>query len=66
MKNQYTFNNILLTLFSIAVVLGFAFGYLANVVKIIDTTGDSSVTTMFVLRCIGVLIMPLGALLGFF
>lgn len=66
MKNQYNFNNILLTVFSIAVVLGFAFGYLVNVFKIILMAGDSGITTMFALRCIGIIVAPLGALLGFF
>ena len=42
-------------------------GWIANIVKLIDSISDStSVTTMFIARCIGVVFAPLGAILGFF
>lgn len=43
-----------------------AFGWVANLVKVIGNLGDLTVTPMFVARAIGVFAAPIGAILGFF
>lgn len=40
-------------------------GWIANVVKLVVMLGEDSVTTMFIARCVGVAIAPLGVVLGF-
>jgi hypothetical protein len=39
-------------------------GYIANVVKIVDVINDP-VTPMLILRAIGVIALPLGAIMGY-
>jgi hypothetical protein len=39
-------------------------GWIWNIVKIVTTFGDV-LTGMFIARCIGVFVAPLGAVLGF-
>jgi len=47
------------------VVLGII-GYIANIVKLVGVLGDATVvTTMFIARCVGVIIPFLGAVLGY-
>ena len=40
-------------------------GWIANIVKLIGMV-DGSVTTMFVLRVVGIFAAPLGSILGYF
>lgn len=40
-------------------------GYVMNIIQLISTA-DGGFTTMFVLRIVGVIAAPLGAVLGFF
>ena len=40
-------------------------GYIANIVKLVLAAGGE-VTTMFVLRIVGIFAAPLGVILGFF
>ena len=47
-----------------AIVLAGLWGWIFNVVKIVDTVNDP-IAGMFILRCIGILVVPLGAILGF-
>lgn len=49
----------------IALVVAAIGGWIANVVAIASTVGDP-LSGMFILRCIGVFVAPLGAVLGFF
>ena len=48
-----------------AFVVLFALGWVLNIVGIIAVISDP-VTGMFILRCIGVFVAPLGAILGYF
>ena len=41
-------------------------GWIANIVKFVGMIGDNEVTTMFIARVIGILVGPLGAVLGYF
>lgn len=41
------------------------FGWVWNIVKIVQT-GFEVITGMFIARCIGVFVAPLGAVLGYF
>jgi hypothetical protein len=40
-------------------------GWLLNIMVIIQSV-DMSITGMFVLRCVGIFVAPLGAILGYF
>jgi hypothetical protein len=42
------------------------YGWIANVVKIIFSLGDPTVTPLWLARIVGVFFAPLGAALGFF
>lgn len=54
-------------LFQIIVIATGLWGYFWNIVKIIEAVQlHDPVTKMFMLRCIGVLIPPLGVIMGFF
>jgi hypothetical protein len=56
------------TVFELLVVLLVAvggFGWIWNIVKIAGSD-FASITGMLVLRCVGIFIAPLGAVLGFF
>lgn len=44
------------------VILGFA-GWVMNIVSIVHS--DGGMTGMFIVRCIGILVAPLGAVLGY-
>lgn len=46
--------------------LAFIGGWCMNIWAIFDSVGGGALTTMFVARCIGVFVAPLGALLGYF
>lgn len=49
----------------VAVLIGGGFvGWVLNIVKIVES-GFDVITGMFVARCIGVFVAPLGAVLGF-
>lgn len=52
-------------LFFLAIVIAGAGGWIANLVKLLGMGGDS-ITTLFILRLIGVFAAPLGAILGYF
>jgi hypothetical protein len=39
-------------------------GYIANIVKIVDVINDP-VTLMLLLRAVGVIVMPLGVIMGY-
>ena len=40
-------------------------GYIANIFKMISALGGE-VTTLFIARCVGIFVAPLGSILGFF
>lgn len=46
-------------------VLVSLYGYIANIVKLVMIAGGE-ITTMFVLRIVGIFAAPLGVILGFF
>jgi hypothetical protein len=52
-------------LLAITVVVGFAYGYIANIVNIIHGPALSAWGGIQVLEVIGVFVAPLGALLGY-
>lgn len=47
------------------VVVGGLIGYVLNIISIIHTGADP-ITGMFLARCIGTIVFPLGAILGYF
>lgn len=62
MKNQIG-NATLTIIFSLIAIMGIG-GWIWNIVKIVQTF-DAVLTGMFIARCIGVFVAPLGAVLGF-
>ena len=54
--------------FIIPLLIGLAavYGWIANIVKIVYTLGDPTITPMLVARIIGAFVAPIGAVLGFF
>lgn len=62
MKKQR--GNTALALFMVGLMALGAGGWIANIVKIINT-GFDVFTGMLIARCIGVFVAPLGAVLGF-
>ncbi|GEM_PF-7016361 len=48
----------------IAFSVGAFAGWIWNVVKVVQTIADP-LTGLFILRCVGILVPPLGAVLGF-
>ena len=52
-------------IFILALWLGAIGGWIANIVKLIGMV-DGSVTTMFVLRVVGIFAAPFGSVLGYF
>ncbi len=55
--------NLLMFAFLALIVTG-AIGWVLNIVTVVHLISDP-ITGMFVLRCVGILLAPLGAILGF-
>lgn len=49
----------------IAIWAAFIYGWIMNIVKIIGAF-DDPVTSMFIARCVGAVVAPVGAILGYF
>lgn len=64
MKRTRGFTIAELVMFVIAIA-GFG-GWVANIVKIIGSNFDNPITTMLVVRLIGIFVAPLGAVIGYF
>ncbi len=62
MKQQYG-NTSLEVALVVVVVLGIG-GWIGNIVKIFGAMGDT-VTGLFIARCVGAFIAPIGAVLGY-
>ena len=41
-------------------------GWVTNIIKFVGMLGANEVTTMFIARIIGILVVPFGAVLGYF
>lgn len=52
------------TIFLIGVLA--VYGWIANIVKIIASLGDPTITPMFIARIVGAFAAPIGAVIGFF
>lgn len=52
--------------FIVLVAIAGVVGWIMNVVKIVASLGDPTVTPMFIARIVGALAPPIGAVLGFF
>lgn len=63
MKNQKGVTTV--EMLFVALMIGGAIGWILNIVKIIASLGDV-VTGMFIARCIGAFVAPIGAVLGWF
>ena len=63
MKTKQRGFTILIALYPI-IFITMAFGWVWNIVKITGTFNDA-LTGMFIARCIGVFVAPLGAVLGY-
>jgi len=50
--------------FFVALIAGI-YGWVENIVTLVGSSGDP-ITGMFLLRCVGIFVAPLGAILGFF
>lgn len=57
MKNQ----NSGFTLFELLIVIG----WVMNLLEIIGSSVSDPVTAAFIFRCVGVVVLPLGAILGY-
>ena len=44
-------------------IVGIA-GWLSNIVQLVQYNWDSTITVLFVLKCVGVFLAPLGSILG--
>jgi hypothetical protein len=51
-------------LFYLLIIAVGVVGWIWNIVKIVGAVSDP-ITTMFIIRCVGVFLAPLGAILGF-
>lgn len=49
----------------IAIWIAVIYGWIANIVDIIHTVSDP-ITGMFILRCVGIIVAPVGAIMGYF
>ena len=49
----------------LAVIAAAVVGWIMNVIEIVQTVSDP-ITGMFILRCVGIVVAPLGAVLGYF
>lgn len=46
--------------------IAFVAGYVLNIFNIINNLSTDEVTNMFIFQCIGIIIAPLGSILGWF
>jgi len=66
MRNQKGFTLVELTIALVwfVLVVGGMIGWVLNIIKLVGMI-DSEITTMFVLRIVGIFAAPLGAVLGY-
>ncbi len=65
LQRGFTLVEMFAVLFTFGVVIPLIIGWVWNIVKIVELAGaDVAVTTMFILRCVGVFLAPLGGILG--
>jgi hypothetical protein len=51
----------------IAIWVSFIVGWVANIVQVVQLAiADAPVTTLFILKCVGILVAPVGAIFGWF
>lgn len=62
MKNQNSGFTITELLIALLVIFG-AIGWVMNIIEIVGSFSDP-ITGAFIFRCIGVIVLPLGAILG--
>lgn len=66
-QKGYTLVDLFIFLFVTAVFLVGSFGWVLNISKIFDLlSGDSGISGLLLLRALGIVIPPLGAVLGYF
>lgn len=53
------------SVFFILLIVSAIFGYVLNIVKMVGAIGGE-VTAIFIARCVGIFVAPLGSILGFF
>ena len=49
----------------LAIIAAGVIGWIMNIYEIVQTVADP-ITGMFILRCVGIFVAPLGAILGYF
>ncbi|HJV73145.1 MAG TPA: hypothetical protein VJ654_02900 [Noviherbaspirillum sp.] len=66
MKKQNGFTSIegIIVLFYLIVIIGGGYGWIANIVKLFNAD-FTRITGALVLRCIGIVAAPLGAVMGY-
>lgn len=52
--------------FLFAGVITLIIGWIMNIVKIVASLGDPTITPMFIARIVGAFVAPIGGVLGFF
>lgn len=66
-QKGYTLVDLFIFLFVTAVFLVGSFGWVLNISKIFDLlSGDSGISGLLLLRALGIVFPPLGAVLGYF
>jgi hypothetical protein len=61
----YTIFELITSLVGIGLMVAVVWGYVLNIIAVIALT-DLPVSLMFIIRCIGLVIVPLGSILGLF
>lgn len=66
MRNQmgYALASLMVALVWFVVTIGAMIGWVLNIIKLVGMI-DGEITTMFVLRVVGIFAAPLGAILGY-
>ena len=60
-QKGYTSTGLAFVLFALVI----AIGWVINIIEVVATIADP-ITGLFILRCVGIVFFPLGAVLGYF
>ena len=65
MKHSQKGSSDVFGLVGLVIIAAMVIGWVMNIIEIVQTVADP-ITGMFVLRCVGIVVAPLGAVLGYF
>lgn len=57
-------SNLIVLIFVIAISIAAIYGWICNIIALVHMLGGD-ITAMFIARCVGVFMTPLGSILGF-